>query len=106
MRDLPHLDISLPYIVDPPNFETLIDARATTLIQELTSSNTPNGGVRGQIAVQFFDKKRKKSGWLTGIMGNEEEVMWEKWLIDVTIARPKTDGGGSQSQYARRMRKH
>jgi hypothetical protein len=94
LRDLPHLDITLPYIADPPEFETLIDARTTTLIHQLTSSNTPNGGVRGQIAVQFFDRKRRKSGWLTGIgRANEEEVLWEEWLVEVTIARPKTEGG-------------
>jgi len=93
LRDLPHLDITLPYIADPPEFETLIDARTTALIHQLTSSNTPNGGVRGQIAVQFFDRKRRKSGWLTGIgRGNEEEVLWEEWLVEVTIARPKTEG--------------
>jgi hypothetical protein len=91
---LPHLDITLPYIAEPPEFETLIDARTTTLIHQLTSSNTPNGGVRGQIAVQFFDKKRRKSSWLTGIgRANEEEVIWEEWLVEVTIARPKTEGG-------------
>jgi len=93
LRDLPLLDITLPYIAEPPEFETLIDARTTTLIHQLTSSNTPNGGVRGQIAVQFFDKKRRKSGWLTGIgRGNDEEVVWEEWLVEVTIARPKTEG--------------
>jgi len=93
LRDLPHLDITLPYIAEPPEFETLIDARTTTLIHQLTSSNTPNGGVRGQIAVQFFDKKRRKSSWLTGIgRANEEEVIWEEWLVEVTIARPKTEG--------------
>jgi hypothetical protein len=31
---------------------------------------------------------------LTGIgRGNEEEVIWEEWLVEVTIARPKTEGG-------------
>lgn len=44
--------------------------------------------------MQFFDKKRRKSGWLTGIgRGNDEEVIWEEWLVEVTIARPKTEGG-------------
>lgn len=88
------MEVTLPYIADPPEFETLIDARTTTLIHQLTSSNTPNGGVRGQIAVQFFDRKRRKSGWLTGIgRATEEEVLWEEWLVEVTIARPKTEGG-------------
>ena len=99
LHDLPHLDITLPYIADPPELETLIDARTASLIHQLTSTNTPNGGVRGQIAVQFFDKKRRKSGWLTGIgRGNEEEICWEEWLVEVTLAKPKTESGMSQSR--------
>jgi len=68
-------------------------------MHQLTSSNAPNGGVRGQIAVQFFEKKRRKMGWLTGIgRTNEEEVMWEEWLLEVTIARPKTEGGNKSER--------
>jgi autophagy-related protein 101 len=94
LRDLPHLDITLPYIADPPEIETLIDARTTSLVHQLTSANTPNGGVRGQIAIRFFEKKRRKSGWLGGMgRGADEEVCWEEWLLDVTIAKPKTESG-------------
>lgn len=92
LRDLPQLDITLPYIADPPEIETLIDARTTNLVHQLTSANTPNGGVRGQIAIQFFEKRRRKSGWLAGMgRGGDEEVCWEEWLLEVTIAKPKTD---------------
>lgn len=94
LRDLPHLDITLPYIADPPEIETLIDARTTSLIHQLTSANTPNGGVRGQIAIQFFEKRRRKTGWLVGMgRGGDEEVCWEEWLLEVTIAKPKTESG-------------
>jgi autophagy-related protein 101 len=94
LRDLPHLDITLPYIADPPEIENLIDARTTTLVHQLTSANTPNGGVRGQIAIQFFEKRRRKSGWLGGMgRGGDEEVCWEEWLLEITIAKPKTDSG-------------
>ena len=94
LRDLPHLDITLPYIADPPEIETLIDARTATLVHQLTSANTPNGGVRGQIAIQFFEKRRRKSGWLGGMgRGGDEEVCWEEWLLEVTIAKPKTESG-------------
>ena len=94
LRELPHLDITLPYIADPPEIETLIDARTTTLVHQLTSANTPNGGVRGQIAIQFFEKKRRKTGWLSGMgRGGDDEVCWEEWLLEVTIAKPKTESG-------------
>ncbi|ERF74776.1 hypothetical protein EPUS_04945 [Endocarpon pusillum Z07020] len=93
LRDLPQLDITLPYIADPPEIETLIDTRTTALVHQLTSADTPNGGVRGQIAIQFFEKRRRKTGgWLGGIgRGADEEVCWEEWLLEVTIAKPKTE---------------
>lgn len=101
LRDLPQLDIALPYIADPPEIETLIDARTTNLVHQLTSANTPNGGVRGQIAIQFFEKRRRKSGWLAGMgRGGDEEVCWEEWLLEVTIAKPKTDSGMACPWYA------
>lgn len=95
LRDLPQLDITLPYIADPPEIETLIDTRTTTLVHQLTSADTPNGGVRGQIAIQFFERRRRKTGgWLGGIgRGGDEEVCWEEWLLEVTIAKPKTESG-------------
>ena len=94
VHDLPHLDITLPYIADPPELETLIDTRTTALVHQLTSSSAPNNGARGQIGLQFFDKKRRKTGWLSNIgRGTDEEVCWEKWVLHVTIARPKTESG-------------
>jgi autophagy-related protein 101 len=94
LRDLPHLDITLPHIADPPEIETLIDGRTSALVHQLTSANTPNSGVRGQIAIQFFEKKRRKTGWLGGMgRGGDEEVCWEEWLLEVTIAKPKTESG-------------
>lgn len=84
-------------MIDDLELETLIDARVNTLIQQHLSStsNSPNGGVRGSIAVQFFEKKRRKAGlWFGGLSGrNEEEVCWEIWTLDVTIATPRTDSG-------------
>jgi autophagy-related protein 101 len=75
--------------------ETLIDSRVTTLIQQLSSTNTRNGGIRGQIAVQFFEKRRRKSGlWFGGLGGKgEEEICWEIWSVEVTLATPKTEAG-------------
>ncbi|EEP79534.1 conserved hypothetical protein [Uncinocarpus reesii 1704] len=88
------LDLTLPAI-DDVELETLIDSRINTLIRQHLSStsNSPNGGVRGRIAVQFFEKKRRKAGtWFGGLAGkNEEEVCWEIWTVNVTIATPRTE---------------
>ncbi|WEW56625.1 hypothetical protein PRK78_002073 [Emydomyces testavorans] len=90
------LDLTLPAI-DDVELETLIDSRINTLVRQHLSStsNSPNGGVRGRIAVQFFEKKRRKGGlWFGGLAGkNEEEVCWEIWTVNVTIATPRTDSG-------------
>lgn len=90
------LDLTLPAI-DDVELETLIDSRVNTLIRQHLSpaSNSPNGGVRGRLAVQFFEKKRRKGGlWFGGLAGkNEEEVCWEIWTVNVTIATPRTESG-------------
>ncbi|EFE40426.1 conserved hypothetical protein [Trichophyton verrucosum HKI 0517] len=88
------LDLTLP-VVDDLEVETLIDARVNALIQQhlSTASNSATGGVRSRIAVQFFEKRRKKSGaWFTGLTGSgDEEVCWEIWTLDITIATPRTE---------------
>ena len=77
--------------------------------QHLTSTEgtavgaTGGGGVRGRIAVEFYEKKRRRPGagmWFGGLAGKmagggatEEEVCWEIWTLDVTIATPRTESG-------------
>ncbi|POS83643.1 DUF1649-domain-containing protein [Erysiphe pulchra] len=83
------LDLTLPF-VDDVELETLIDQRTATLIRQLDTScdlENRNGGVRGTICVQFFEKKRKKAWFTKG----EEEVCWEQWTLDVTLATPRTE---------------
>jgi hypothetical protein len=41
------------------------------------------------MAVQFFEKKRRKAWFTKG----EEEVCWEQWTLNVTLATPKTETG-------------
>ena len=88
--------------------ETLIDSRVNALVRQhlSTSSNSysAGNGVRGRIAVEFFEKKRRKSGmWFGGLAGKgEEEVCWEIWTLDVTIATPRTESGMSSSVLLRR----
>lgn len=85
-RDL--LDLTLP-IVDDAELETLIDQRTSALIRQIdTTSNLSSNSVRGQIAVQFFEKRRRKAWFSTK---GEEEICWELWTLDVTLATPRTE---------------
>ncbi|CAK7241034.1 MAG: hypothetical protein STHCBS139747_002491 [Sporothrix thermara] len=95
------LDLTLPYI-DDAELETLIDQRTTMLVRQLEEEKTASissggaggggnsrGGGRGQISVQFFEKRRRKT-WL-GMGGGEEDVCWESWTVKVTVAEPRTE---------------
>ncbi|EFY90777.1 DUF1649 domain protein [Metarhizium acridum CQMa 102] len=85
------LDLTLPY-VDDDELETMIDQRASALERQLDaerSSGVANhaGGGRGQVAIQFFEKRRRKA-WLSR---GDEEVCWESWTLKVTVAEPRTE---------------
>jgi autophagy-related protein 101 len=48
--------------------------------------------------VEFYEKRRRRSSgiWFSGLAGKaEEEVCWEVWTLDVTIATPRTESGMS-----------
>lgn len=88
-RDI--LGLTLPFVEDV-ELETLIDQRTATLARQLDSSSdvgARNSGVRGLMAVQFFERRRQKA-WFTKA---EEEVCWEQWTLDVTLATPRTESG-------------
>ncbi|KAG7051753.1 hypothetical protein CABS01_00356 [Colletotrichum abscissum] len=87
------LDLTLPY-VDDVELETMIEQRATALVRQLDAERSSSGsggggsgGGRGQLTVQFFEKKRRKA-WL---MRGDEEVCWECWTVKVTVAEPRTE---------------
>jgi autophagy-related protein 101 len=85
--------LTLPF-VDDDELDTLIDQRTATLVRQLDTSSdmgARNQGVRGLTAVQFFEKKRRKAWFTKG----EEEVCWEQWTLDVTLATPRTESGKS-----------
>ncbi|KAL4883283.1 DUF1649-domain-containing protein [Aspergillus karnatakaensis] len=94
------LDFTLPAINDV-DLETLIDSRISSLVRNHSSSisgthdssGSGGGGVRGRIAVEFYEKKRRRSGiWFPNLTGKgDEEVCWEVWNLDVTIATPRTE---------------
>ncbi|KAI0166147.1 DUF1649-domain-containing protein [Xylariaceae sp. FL1272] len=110
------LDITLPFVRDA-ELDTMIEKRAAELARELdaerthshTLSSAPlhhhlshqrgpgfpqpgsNGG-RGNISVQFFEKKRRKTWYMRAAYGGgDEEVCWESWTVKVTVAEPKTE---------------
>lgn len=90
------LDLTLPY-VDDDELETMIDQRAAALERQLESERSSSivsgtAGGRGQMAVQFFEKKRRKATWLSR---GDDEVCWECWTVKVTVAEPRTESGKS-----------
>ncbi|PFH54910.1 hypothetical protein XA68_12037 [Ophiocordyceps unilateralis] len=103
------LDLTLPY-VDDDELETMIDQRAAALERQLETERCSaaaaasqqqqqhlhrgpanfiggGGGGRGQVAVQFFEKRRRKA-WLSR---GDEQVCWECWTVKVTVAEPRTE---------------
>lgn len=99
-RDL--LDITLPTI-DDVDLETLIDQRATALVRQMDSQAgysyggsggggfNGDGGTRGQLAVRFFEKKRRKTYFSFG--KGEDDVCWEQWILNVSLTRAKDEMG-------------
>lgn len=90
------LDVTLPSM-DDASLEALIDQRATALVRQMdpsgqlnygSASSTSSNG-RGQLSLQFFEKRRRKTYFAFGKV--DEEVCWEQWNLDVTLAKPKTE---------------
>ncbi|KAL3437573.1 autophagy-related protein [Aspergillus tetrazonus] len=89
------LDFTLPAINDV-DLDTLIDSRISSLVRQHSSSAAgalDSNGVRGRIAVEFYEKKRRRSNmWFPALAGKgEDEVCWEVWNLDVTVATPRTE---------------
>lgn len=95
------LGLELAYVPEA-EIETLIDQRVATLARQLeierNQPHHPNpvasggsGSGRGQITVQFFEKRRRKA-WYN--MRSDDEVCWESWTVKVTVAEPRTEAGG------------
>lgn len=97
------LDITLPF-VDDVELDTMIEKRAAELARELDAERTHAhslaqtrgaGGGRGNVQVQFFEKKRRKTWYMRAYGSGDEEVCWESWTVKVTVAEPRTDSGMS-----------
>jgi hypothetical protein len=84
---------TLPYVSED-DIESLIEQRTNAFIRQLDSASTqqspqyqPKAG-RGQLVVQFLEKKRKK-GWF--VAKADEETIWENWVIDVTLTSARSE---------------
>jgi autophagy-related protein 101 len=97
------LDITLPFVQDA-ELDTMIEKRAAELDRELSAERThaphsageggTGSGGRGNISVQFFEKKRRKTWYMRAAYGGgDEEVCWECWTVKVTVAEPRTESG-------------
>jgi len=95
-RDL--FDLTLPAF-DDHELDELIEARTAALIRSIEASALPGGGgatkMRGQLAVQFYEKRQRKASWFTKA---EEKVCWEQWLLNVTIISPRTEADRTRAR--------
>jgi autophagy-related protein 101 len=94
------LDLTLPYVSED-EVENLIEQRTNTLLRQLDATSTqsspqyqPKAG-RGQVVVQFLEKKRKKT-WF--VAKADEETVWESWVVDVTLTSARSEPEASRNR--------
>lgn len=92
------LDLTLPYCTDA-DIATLVDAKTTAFARQLDisspQSSPPQAAGRGQIVVQFLEKKRRK-GWF--VAKADEETVWENWVIDVSLTAARSESEASRNR--------
>ncbi|KAK4622314.1 hypothetical protein CLAFUW4_07142 [Fulvia fulva] len=88
------LDQTLPY-VSSEEVESLILKQTQLLLRHLDAASSSSGAQtsptsrpRGQLVVQFLEKKRRK-GWF--VAKADEETVWENWVIDVTLTTARSE---------------
>ena len=93
--------MTLPYVSED-DIENLIEQRTNTLLRQLDSASTqqspqyqPKAG-RGQLVVQFLEKKRRK-GWF--VAKADEETVWENWIIDVTMTTARSEPEANRNRW-------
>ncbi|KAI5790093.1 autophagy-related protein [Geopyxis carbonaria] len=80
------LDLTLPSF-DDEELEQMINERTHTLMSTI-EANSGAMASKGQIAVQFYEKKPRKASWFAKA---EEKVCWEQWILNITLLEPRTD---------------
>lgn len=70
-------DLTLP-AVDEPDIDNLVNIKIDLFWRTLESS----ANSRAEMVIVFSEKRTKKS-WFSS---NEEEIPWEKWVIDAQLA--------------------
>ncbi|KAH8833934.1 autophagy-related protein [Flagelloscypha sp. PMI_526] len=74
------LDVTMPGVVDP-EMESLIKSKVDAFWKGVQAGGAVK---KGQISVKFCERRQKKTGWFT-VMGGEEDVPWEQWLITAEV---------------------
>ena len=94
------LDTTLPYVSED-EIEDLIEQRANAFVRQLDSASTqpspqyqPKAG-RGQLVLQFLEKKRKK-GWF--VAKADEETVWENWILEVSLTSARSEPEASRNR--------
>ncbi|KAF8174232.1 autophagy-related protein [Pholiota molesta] len=76
------LDVTMPGVSDTDT-ERLVNEKIEVFWRAIESG----ANKRGQIIITIAEKKLKKNWFSTG----EEEVPWERWVINAELRQPKTD---------------
>ncbi|KAL7272977.1 hypothetical protein RUND412_004196 [Rhizina undulata] len=87
------LDLTLP-AVDDVELDELIDQRVAQLVKSIEATSTGTAkSHRGQIAVQFFERRTRKA-WFS----KEEKICWEQWILSVTLVTSRNDAERSKTR--------
>lgn len=103
-------------VVDDPDLETIIDARATAAVRRLESASNnlaynpsnanPSPIQRVTIHISLTERRRKnKQGYFTFSLSKpvDEEFVWETWAVSVQMFRARSEGEAERLR--RRMEK-
>lgn len=87
------LDTTLPYVSED-DVESLIEQRTNTFVRQVENASTQQSPqyqtktARGQVVLQFLEKKRRK-GWFGAKA--EEDMVWENWMLDITLSTARSE---------------
>lgn len=99
--------MTLPHI-EEPEIKALVEQKTATFLRQLDSTSAQASPQyqpktsRGQLVVQFREKKRRK-GWF--VAKADEEQVWENWVLEVllTSARNEPEAVRNRKQMERQL---